>query len=112
MQMTFKLGRNVGKLINSTGTSVQCLPVYTLLLALNRTIVDYFSLDVEGVELQVLKTVPFDKVDIKVLTVEFVHTVEGKKALEDFMLSKGYITALQVTHPGGLANDVVFVKAL
>jgi hypothetical protein len=28
--------------------------------------VDYFSLDVEGNELQVLKTIPFDKIDIRV----------------------------------------------
>lgn len=45
---------------------VQCLPVYSLLLALNRTTVDYFSLDVEGNELEVLQTIPWEKVDIKV----------------------------------------------
>lgn len=45
---------------------VQCFPLYTYLLALNVTVVDYFSLDVEGSELNVLKTIPFDKIDIKV----------------------------------------------
>ena len=30
--------------------------------------VDYFSLDVEGSELDILKTIPFDRVDIKVST--------------------------------------------
>ena len=44
---------------------VQCLPVYTLLLAMGNPTVDFFSLDVEGAELNVLKTIPFDKVDIK-----------------------------------------------
>jgi len=45
---------------------VQCLPLYSILLAVNRTTVDLFSLDIEGNELDVLKTIPFDKVDIKV----------------------------------------------
>ena len=46
---------------------VQCFPLFTLLSALNITIVDYFSLDVEGNELDVLKTIPFDAVYIKVI---------------------------------------------
>jgi FkbM family methyltransferase len=46
--------------------SVQCFPLYSILLALNRTKVDFFSLDVEGFELDVLRTIPWDKVDIKV----------------------------------------------
>ena len=36
-----------------------------MLLALNQTHVDYFSLDVEGFELDVLKTIPFDKVGVE-----------------------------------------------
>jgi len=59
-----------GKIINGinvAGTlNVQCLPVYSILLAVNRTTVDVFSLDIEGNELDVLQTIPFDKVDIKV----------------------------------------------
>jgi len=45
---------------------VQCLPLWSLMLALNQTTIDYFSLDVEGSELAVLKTIPFEKLDIKV----------------------------------------------
>ena len=41
---------------------VPCFPLETMLLALNQTHVDYFSLDVEGFELEVLQTIPFDKV--------------------------------------------------
>lgn len=43
---------------------------------LNRTRVDYFSLDVEGLELEILKTIDFNKFDIKVLSVEFVSYYE------------------------------------
>jgi hypothetical protein len=51
--------------------SVMCFPLYSMLLAINQTQVDYFSLDVEFQDLNVLKTIPFDEVDIKVITVEY-----------------------------------------
>jgi hypothetical protein len=59
----------------STGVAtVQCLPLFTLLSYVkanakedvNVMEVDYFSLDVEGNELDVLMTIPFDSVLIKV----------------------------------------------
>ena len=43
-----------------------CLPFVSILHAIGNPSVDYFSLDIEGVELDVLKTIPWDKVDIKV----------------------------------------------
>jgi hypothetical protein len=47
-------------------TIVDCFPIYSLLKAAGMTKLDFLSLDLEGVELQVLSTIPFDKVDIKV----------------------------------------------
>ena len=113
--MTFQNNRNIGKLVDvpdpsKGGILAQCFPIYSLLLALNRTTVDYFSLDVEGSELQILKTIPFDKVNIKVLTVEYIEAKQKKKPIEDFMHSKGYISVMQVQHPAFLANDLVFIK--
>ena len=49
----------------------QCFTLYSILLALGRTHVDYFSLDVEGPELEILQTIPFDKVKIDVISVEY-----------------------------------------
>lgn len=46
---------------------VQCFPLYSILLAVNRTKIDFFSLDVEGSELGVLSTIPWHKVDIEVI---------------------------------------------
>lgn len=54
-----------GLYVNSV-VEVQCFPLFSYLIALNTTSVDYFSLDVEGAEFTVLKTIPWDKVDIKV----------------------------------------------
>lgn len=69
-QQQFNIGK-ISPLDPSSGkraghAEVQCLPIYSLMLAVNVTTVDYFSLDVEGVELEVLQTIPWDKVDIKV----------------------------------------------
>ena len=45
---------------------VQCFPLYSILLAAGRTTVDFFSLDIEGGELDVLATIPWHNVNIKV----------------------------------------------
>jgi len=52
---------------------VQCFPLYSVLLALDNPKVDYFSLDIEGAEIPVLTTIPFDKVDISLISVESNH---------------------------------------
>ena len=54
---------------NMRSSSVTCYPLYDILTQMNRTHVDYFSLDVEGHELAVLKTIPFEKLDITVMRI-------------------------------------------
>ncbi|KAK9302061.1 hypothetical protein QLX08_005800 [Tetragonisca angustula] len=124
---TFLMAKNVGRLHdvhdpdghlpnspdvahNGVHISVQCFPFIDLMAALNVTTVNYFSLDIEGYELQVLKTIPFDKIDIETLSVEFSHIKDGEKELIDFMSSKGYHAHSFVIRPNNLANDVIFVK--
>ncbi|TRY79994.1 hypothetical protein TCAL_12102 [Tigriopus californicus] len=53
--------------------TIQCFPLYSVLLALGNPTVHYLTLDIEGAELPVLKTIPFDKVDIKILDIESNH---------------------------------------
>jgi hypothetical protein len=72
-QVSFKQAFNVGKISDYPPgyrglghVDVQCFPLYSYLLALNRTKVDYFSLDVEGSELDILRNIPFEKLDIRV----------------------------------------------
>ena len=45
---------------------IQCFPLYSLMLAIRRTVIHFFSLDMEGAEYKILKTIPWNKVDIKV----------------------------------------------
>jgi hypothetical protein len=117
LQVSFAQNSNQGRISeNDAGfvekgfVDVQCYPLETYMRFLNRTRIDYFSLDVEGVEFDVLKTIDFDYLDVRVLSVEFIHDKEGKGAIEEFMRGKGYIVLTEVTHPNWLANDFIFVK--
>ena len=79
MYVTYRQDFNLGKVektnIESTDArlmkwgnfaNVICFPLFGVLKALNVTKVDYFSLDVEGKEMDVLRTIPFDDVNITV----------------------------------------------
>ena len=59
--------KNERKKVGQSKSKTLCLPFYSILLAMGNPTVDYFSLDVEGAELQILKTIPWNNVDIKVL---------------------------------------------
>ncbi|XP_011307559.1 uncharacterized protein [Fopius arisanus] len=126
--VSFLMARNIGRihephehrLPNLTNTldrahegthvGVQCFPLASYIAALKIKTVDYFSLDIEGHELDVLKTIPFDKVDITTLSVEFTHVEGGQQRLMEFMQTKGYFVYSLVTNKDNLANDVIFVK--
>ena len=78
-------------------------------MALGNPRVDYFSLDIEGAEMPVLKTIPWAKVDIRALDVEVAHVgkvFEGtKEDLHDFLTTQaGYDTFKFV------GNDVFYAK--
>lgn len=125
---SFLMARNVGRLHESENTTeevlentldvvytgehirVQCLPLTLYIAALGVKTVDYFSLDIEGNEIDVLETVPFNEVDIKALSVEYIHNAKGRKYLIDMMEHRGYYVYSFVTHPDNLANDIIFVK--
>ena len=56
-----------------TFVNVTCLPLFSILMALDNPRIDYFSLDVEGSELAILKTIPFDKVNIMVTNLYYYY---------------------------------------
>ena len=84
---------------------VQCLPLYSLLLALDNPTVDFLSLDTEGGELEILETLPWDKVDIRAISVETEHQdADTRERLLSLLKKVGF------SHLGSLARDDVFVK--
>ena len=83
-------------------------PLYSLLLALGNPTVDYFSLDIEGAEYEVLRNIPWDKVDIRALSVETQFAGEvGTGSREDIIQ---LLTDLGYTHLDTISRDDVFVK--
>lgn len=114
--MKFIQASQRGRIIEDTksnfkATEVQCFPLYSILLALNVTTVDFFSLDVEGLELQVLKTIPFNKLNIKMITAEFIHIHgDGEHDLKKYIESQGYSTLIKMQHYRNAVNDIIFEK--
>ena len=80
---------------------VQCFPLYSILLAMGNPTVHYFSLDIEGAELGVLRTVPWDLVDIWVLSVETHMAGEvfpgTREDIIQYMKSVGYRSVSTIT---------------
>ncbi|XP_064087954.1 protein Star-like isoform X2 [Macrobrachium nipponense] len=111
-EVTFKQSDTMGHIASGSEekhhqgifTRVKCFPLYSLLLALNTTTLDLLSLDVEGAELQVLKTLPWNKVTIHVVCVEYKHVPEGGASLTSFLQERGY--ALHST----VGDDLIFVR--
>ena len=52
--------------------------------------IDYFSLDIEGYELNILNTIDFDKINIDFFTIEWSNIEKNKNDLIKFMTSKNY----------------------
>ena len=76
--------------------NIQCFPLYSVLMALGRSHVDLLSLDVEGAELGILKTIPFSRVTIDVLLIEYA-VVGSKKStrirfleIYEFLVNRDY----------------------
>ena len=57
---------------NAPSVEVFCIPIGLILTALDMYHIHFFSLDVEGAELAVLKTIPFDKVKIDLFFIEYL----------------------------------------
>ena len=75
---------------------MQCFPLYSLLMAaVGNVTVNYLSLDIEGAELLVLETLPWDKLDIEVLTIETAHAGEvfpgTTEDIRQFLRDRGYV---------------------
>ena len=80
------------------------------MLALNRTTIDFFSLDVEGAELQILQTIDFNKINIRTLTVEFNKIDQGKDLLKTLLTRHGFKHYKTVIHRRPYANDLFFIN--
>ncbi|CAG0920598.1 unnamed protein product [Notodromas monacha] len=83
---------------------VFCLPLADLILSLNRTRVDFLSLDTEGADADIVQNFPWHRVDVRVIMVE---KGQGETPIRIYnrMISAGYNLHKE------LNVDFVFVKA-
>ncbi|XP_059482931.1 protein Star-like [Neocloeon triangulifer] len=89
MTVTFNDNINGGKIVDAVNGSIPqskegvnvdvfCVPFNTYMKVLDIKHIDYFSLDVEGHEYEILQTIDFKKVKIDVMVVE--HFLAGNKS--------------------------------
>lgn len=73
---------------------VKCFPLYTLMLAVNRVDFDLLSLGCPGHELQILQTLPFDKVNIEVISIHLTEnhddTTQYIQNITKFLMGRSY----------------------
>ena len=87
---------------------MQCLPLTSIIEAVGNPTIDYLSLDIEGVEIQVLRSLPFEKLDIKVISIETNHirtTYDGSSTNLDFLLRRNGYTRYK-----SVGVDEIYVK--
>lgn len=80
---------------------VKCFKINELLLAHNIQTVDYMSIDTEGGELEILKSIDFDTFRINVIDVENGYNIAE---FEQFMNTKGFRKLLY------LGGDEIYVR--
>lgn len=66
---------------------IECIPLMEILEKNKIDHIDYLSLDTEGGELDILKSIDFDKITIEIIDVENNYSNEE---FEKFLTSKGY----------------------
>ena len=67
-----------------------CFPLYLFLLALNITTVDFLSLDIQGAEIEVINTIPFNKVYIRSMVIENIQYVRVDRKFIKNIEKKGF----------------------
>ncbi|KAK2701724.1 hypothetical protein QYM36_019635 [Artemia franciscana] len=83
---------NTGEVVfNQDAFHVLCIPVYSIMLAVNMTKIDLFILADEDAELDILETIPFNIVNIAVFMIEADRkSEEENREIHKFLDSKKY----------------------
>ena len=105
------------RLVGTPTAMTQCFDIYSLLRAVNRTHVNYFSLDVEGAEYLILKTIPFDRITVDIFSVEYMVWGNATESLvrlqqvRNFFKTTGLYEEVGIIPPGESNGvDVIFKR--
>eukprot|EP00747_Dinoflagellata_sp_TGD_P007043 gnl/TRDRNA2_/TRDRNA2_116662_c3_seq4.p1 gnl/TRDRNA2_/TRDRNA2_116662_c3~~gnl/TRDRNA2_/TRDRNA2_116662_c3_seq4.p1 ORF type:complete len:218 (+),score=14.12 gnl/TRDRNA2_/TRDRNA2_116662_c3_seq4:85-738(+) len=69
--------------------TVRCFPLHLVMQAVGRNVVDYWSLDTEGSEYQILIHTDFSKIEIGVMSVESLSE-HARVRIRSFLRGKGF----------------------
>eukprot|EP00747_Dinoflagellata_sp_TGD_P117226 gnl/TRDRNA2_/TRDRNA2_172560_c0_seq1.p2 gnl/TRDRNA2_/TRDRNA2_172560_c0~~gnl/TRDRNA2_/TRDRNA2_172560_c0_seq1.p2 ORF type:complete len:129 (+),score=17.68 gnl/TRDRNA2_/TRDRNA2_172560_c0_seq1:657-1043(+) len=69
---------------------VQLTPLEMILACLQQSVVDFWSLDVEGMEGNILKSFPFEKVEVGILLIEMNKNENNNMQIEQVMQNHGF----------------------
>ena len=69
---------------------VPCFPLITILKAIDVDYIDYFSLDVEGGEIDVLKGIDYSKTNIKTFSIEHNGNWAHKRMMIEHLIQFNY----------------------
>lgn len=103
MQTKTGQGNEATAFEDTTYFMTHCFPLYSYLLALNVTTVDMLSLDTQGSEVDILKSIPWEKINIRVLIIEMADITRFHTDLVNYLDSKGFILV-------GHFLDYIFIK--
>lgn len=67
---TLYMSKGLSASIGNHYLYVPCFSLYTIMKAINKTVIDYFSLDLEGAEYEFIQSIDFSKLDIRTLSIE------------------------------------------
>lgn len=91
----------------SNPVTVNCCPLQILLNKHNINKIDFFSLDVEGYEIEVLKGIDFDKIRPKYILIETTTSEYYRSVIDQYMISKNYKQVDRLS-----INDALYMDSL
>ena len=99
-QMTEKQKSYIDNVWKNKGTPnderylfVPCFSLNTIMKALNVDKVDFFSLDVEGSEYEVIQSIDYDKLKIRLISIETTQSLPHKQPIIKHLTDRNYTLA-------------------
>lgn len=90
--------------------AVQCVPLQNLLTQIGRRTVDFWSLDIEGSEGEVLQATDFQWIEVGILLIEMNKGNENNRVIRDVMSRNGFVEVLHWQFDNIFANPKYFAK--
>eukprot|EP00929_Paragymnodinium_shiwhaense_P123989 TRINITY_DN986_c0_g3_i2.p1 TRINITY_DN986_c0_g3~~TRINITY_DN986_c0_g3_i2.p1 ORF type:complete len:341 (-),score=55.79 TRINITY_DN986_c0_g3_i2:301-1323(-) len=87
---------------------VKCFPLHTILLAMGKKVVDYWSLDTEGSEQGILEHTDFTKIVVGVMTIEHGEEHGRREGIYNAMRAAGFKRVQKGNQDDYYANPAYF----